>query len=118
MNDVSLLATDAVLFELPSPDDADDLARILHERCIAWTERWDDVWIVGAELREDDDLAALLRTAERWVADRRLVAIRFSLDARAYILRAGEISWSAALPETAQTETASLPDGASPAEAA
>jgi hypothetical protein len=116
MNDLSLLATDAVLFELPSPDDADDLARTLHESCIAWTERWDDVWIVGAELRDDDDLAPLLRAAERWVAERHLVAIRFSLDAKAYILRAGEIAWSAALP---QTETAaSLPDGASPAEAA
>jgi len=116
MNDVSLLATDAVLFELPSPDDADDLSRLLHESCIAWTERWDDVWIVGAELREDDDLAVLMRTAERWVAERGLVAIRFSLDARAYILRAGEIAWTAALPPA--PETTSLPDGASPAEAA
>lgn len=114
MNDVSLLATDAVLFELPSPDDADDLSRTLHESCIAWTERWDDVWIVGAELRDDDDLAALLRTAERWVAARHLVAIRYSVDAKAYILRAGEIAWTGLDTQT----TTSLPDGASPAEAA
>lgn len=117
MNDVSLLATDAVLFELPSPDDADDLSRTLHESYIAWTERWEDVWIVGAELSEDDDLAALMRAAERWVAERGLVAIRFSLDARSYILRAGDIAWSAALPAP-PPETTSLPDGASPAEAA
>jgi len=94
MYDVSWLATDAALFELPSPDDADDLCRRLDEHCVAWTERWDDIWIVGVELHEVPDLGQLLRTVEGWVAERELVAIRFSLDARPYILQAGNISWS------------------------
>jgi len=95
MYDVSWLATDAALFEVPSPDDADDLSRRLDEHCVAWTERWDDIWIVGVELHEVPDLGQLLRTVERWVADRELVAIRFSLDAKPYILQAGKVTWSA-----------------------
>ena len=95
MYDVSWLATDAALFEVPSPDDADDLSRRLDEYCVAWTERWDDIWIVGVELHEVSDLGQLLRTVEGWVADRMLVAIRFSLDARPYILQAGNVTWSA-----------------------
>jgi hypothetical protein len=95
MYDVSWLATDAALFEVPSPDDADDLSRRLDEHCVAWTERWDDIWIVGVELHEVPDLAQLLRTVEGWVADRELVAIRFSLDARPYVLQAGNVAWAA-----------------------
>ena len=95
MYDVSWLATDAVLFELPSADDADDLALRLDEHCVAWTERWDDIWIVGVELHEIPDLAQMLRTVERWVSERGLVAIRFSLDAKPYILRSGAVAWSA-----------------------
>jgi hypothetical protein len=94
MYDVSWLATDAALFELPSPDDADDLSRRLDEHCVAWTERWDDIWIVGVELHEVPDLGQLLRTVEGWVAERELVAIRFSLDAKPYILHAGDVTWS------------------------
>jgi len=95
MYDVSWLATDAVLFELPSPDDADDLSRRLEELCVAWTERWDDIWIVGVELHEVPDLAQMLRLVETWVQERGLVAIRFSLDAKPYILHAGDVTWSA-----------------------
>ena len=34
-------------------------------------------------------------TVERWVAQRNLVAIRYSLDAKPYIMCAGEVAWSA-----------------------
>ena len=96
MNNIALPTLDVVVFEVPSAEDADELTLRLDRECIAWTEPSDDdAWIVGAELRETDDLARLLRTVERWVAQRRLVAIRYSLDAKSYILRAGDVAWSA-----------------------
>ena len=95
MYDVSWLATDAALFEVPSPTTR-CLSRRLDEYCVAWTERWDDIWIVGVgDYHEVSDLGQLLRTVEGWVAERKLVAIRFSLDARPYILQAGNVTWSA-----------------------
>jgi hypothetical protein len=43
---------------------------------------------------EPSDLATLLRDVEAWVAEESLCAIRFMLDGRIYVLRAGEADWS------------------------
>jgi hypothetical protein len=76
------------------------LAASLAERLAA---RWDivvsletlDTVSVGAELRpEPEDVAVLLRTVEAWVEEKSLLALRFELDHRNYVLAAGEAAWS------------------------
>jgi hypothetical protein len=85
-----------VFFELPRRGDAEALAKAvhLHWRGRAWKRR--DHWVVSAGFRGGgDDLAALLRRTEEWVAETGLGAIRFELDDRSYVLRAGEVRWVA-----------------------
>lgn len=86
---------DIVVFELPCGDDATDLFHGLDPDRTAWAHALGEVWLVGTELRAADDLAVLLREVERWVADRRLGAIRFWVDEKDYVMHAGEIAWSA-----------------------
>jgi hypothetical protein len=43
---------------------------------------------------EPEDVAALLREVEAWVEEESLLALRFELDGRAYVLEAGEAAWS------------------------
>jgi hypothetical protein len=38
----------------------------------------------------------LLRLVERWVAEQGIVAIRFELDGRMYVLESGQAVWSQA----------------------
>jgi hypothetical protein len=54
----------------------------------AWIEADDKIAVVGVILNPDEgDLAGLLRTVERSVARRGLLAIRFELDGRSYFLQ-------------------------------
>ena len=53
-----------------------------------------DCWEVEVPFGSGLELAHVLRTIEAWVAERGLGALRYHLDGRAYILRAGEILWS------------------------
>ena len=43
-----------------------------------------------------EDLGVLLREVEEWVEDESLVAIRYEVDGRAYVLAAGEGVWPSA----------------------
>ncbi len=83
-----------IRFELPSIEHVTRLQWQLARTRIAWSAKCADAWFVQAEFRRPEDLARLLRDVEAWVAARRLGAIRFHLDGRAYILHAGEIGWS------------------------
>jgi hypothetical protein len=57
---------------------------------------FDEPYVVVATFQpEPGDLATLLREAEAWVAEESLCAIRFMLDGRIYVLRAGEADWAA-----------------------
>jgi hypothetical protein len=87
---------DVVLFEIPEFEQAMGLCGRLATNWMAWVHRRDEVRFVAALLvpEAEGDLAALLRTVEQWVAERGLVAIRFELDGRAYVLEAGEPIWS------------------------
>jgi hypothetical protein len=89
---------DIVLFELPARSGATQLLAELSSSRLAWMERGDDVAVVGVLLNPDDgDLAYLLRTVETWVEQRGLLAIRFEVDGRTYVLQP---------TLTAQTQTA------------
>jgi hypothetical protein len=85
---------ETVQFELPTHAAAADLWQHLIGERSTWTEPRHDAWLVFAELREADDLAVLLRSAEDWLATTHLRAIGFSVDGRGYVLEAGELEWS------------------------
>jgi hypothetical protein len=77
-----------VLFEIPARSGATQLLAELSTTRLAWMERGDDVSVIGVLLNPDDgDLACLLRTVETWVEQRGLLAIRFELDGRTYVLQ-------------------------------
>ena len=78
-----------VLFELPAQTGAVQLLDLLSSSRLAWLERGDEV-SVGVLLNPDEhDLASLLRTVEAWLVQRELLAIRFEVDGRTYVLQPG-----------------------------
>jgi hypothetical protein len=77
-----------VLFEVPARSGATQLLAELSSSRLAWLERGDEVSVVGVLLNPDDgDLACLLRCVETWVERRGLLAIRFEVDGRTYVLQ-------------------------------
>jgi hypothetical protein len=85
---------DAILVELASHEQAENLCDRLSRDRVTWPERAESCWVVSIEFDSGAELARLLRKIEAWVADRALGAIRYHLDGRAYVLGAGEIAWS------------------------
>ena len=81
---------DVILFEISGFEEAMELCELLAKARLAWVESRDDLRRVAVLLQpgEEGDLAALLRTVEGWVAERGLVAIRFEVDGRDYLLAA------------------------------
>jgi hypothetical protein len=80
---------DIVLFEVPTRSGATGLLAELSSSNLAWMERGDELAVVGVLLDGDDgDLARLLRRVERWTTEQRgLLAIRFEVDGRTYVLQ-------------------------------
>ena len=79
---------DIVLFEVPGQSRATELLAEVSSSRLAWMEQGDDVSVVGVVLNpNDDDLACLLRSVEKWVEQRRLLAIRFEVDGATYVLQ-------------------------------
>ena len=77
-----------VLFEVPARSGATQLLAELSTSRLAWMERGDDVSVIGVLLNPDeDDLARLLREVETWVGQRGLLALRFEVDGRTYVLQ-------------------------------
>jgi hypothetical protein len=77
-----------VVFEIPAGSEARRLCAELAVSRHAWIEADDKIAVVGVILNPDEgDLAGLLRTVERSVARRGLLAIRFELDGRSYFLQ-------------------------------
>jgi len=85
---------DELLVELPTRHVAESLCDRLGPERAARPEQEEDRWDVEVTFGSASELAQLLRTVEAWVAERALGALRYHLDGRAYILRAGEIAWS------------------------
>ena len=56
---------------------------------------FEEPYVVAAAFQsESGDLATLLREVEAWVAEESLCAIRYMLDGRIYVLKAGEADWT------------------------
>jgi hypothetical protein len=76
-----------VLFEIPARSEAGELLAELSWSRHAWMEVDDEIAVVGVILNPDaGDLASLLRKVATSVARRGLLAIRFELDGRTYVL--------------------------------
>jgi hypothetical protein len=86
-----------VFFEIPGFDLAARLCERVGSDRLAWVQSGDGIRRVAVLIQpEEGDLAALLRTVELWVAEHGLVAIRFELDGRLYVLDSAKPSWSQA----------------------
>jgi hypothetical protein len=82
---------DIVLFELPSRFWAERLLQCVHDARLAWLEPDEDASVVGIFLHGDPaDFARLLRQVQEWVGRTGLVAIRFQVDGRMYVLHGSE----------------------------
>lgn len=82
--------TDVVVFDVPSLTQARDLVSRLDTSWACHAYRESNITSVSVYLAPAryNDLAALLRTVEDWVAARRLGGIMFWLDGRGYLLQA------------------------------
>ena len=86
-----------VLFEIPARSGASELLEELSLSRLAWLEGGDEIAVVGVLLNPDEgDLANLLRTVEKSVARRGLLAIRFELDGRTYVLQPAAVDQASA----------------------
>jgi hypothetical protein len=78
-----------VIFELPNRHFAEDLLAQLSPKRFAWMQNDEHAAVVAVLLNADSlDLAVLLRTVQSWLSRTGLVAIRFELDGRPYVLDA------------------------------
>ena len=78
-----------VLFELPSKYFAEQLLLTTLSERVAWLQIGDEASIVGVLLAPDAlDLARLLREVQIWLESSALLALRFELDGRMYVLEA------------------------------
>jgi hypothetical protein len=74
--------------------------------------RPDETNVVVAELRDcGDDLALLLREVEAWVEQESLLAIRFLVDGRTYVLEAGKADWESTPWTPAEADPRIAPTG-------
>ena len=81
---------DVVRFEIPAYADVDAFCERIRARWPGTRRRGDDdVWLVSARVRRSrNDLARLLRDVEAYVAETGLLAIRYHVDGRAYVMTA------------------------------
>ena len=87
----------AVHFELADFLIAVRLARRLSPTWQVMIESRDGINIVTPLLRpQPNDFAVVLRTVERWIEEECLLAIRYEIDGRTYVLQAGGADWAKA----------------------
>ncbi len=80
---------ETVLFELPSKYFAEQLLLTTLSERVAWLQIGEEASIVGVFLAPDAlDLARLLREVQIWLESSALLALRFELDGRMYVLEA------------------------------
>ena len=78
---------ETIVFELLDGVGADRLCERLRHRWHVGAYESQDVVLVVAELRpQQDDLAILLRAVKLWLLDYGVGALRFHLDGRAFVL--------------------------------
>jgi hypothetical protein len=78
-----------VLFELPSNEHAEQLLLDALSDRVAWLRCGDEASIASVLLAADElDLARLLRRVQYWLETSGLLALRFEVDGRMYVLEA------------------------------
>jgi hypothetical protein len=76
---------DVVLFDIPTH--TAQLYALLRKDRLAWMHVRDEKTLVAVALRPNvEDLGVLLRSVESWMADERIVQLRFEIDGRSYAL--------------------------------
>jgi hypothetical protein len=86
--------SETVVFELRSRAAGDRLCERLRPRWFAGLYECDELVLVAAELRpEEDDLAVLLRAVKLWAEDSAIARLPFHLDGREYVLDSGASTW-------------------------
>ena len=89
MEEHLLRMSNVVRFELPAYADVGELCARIRPRWPGAANREGDVWCVTARVRSTkNDVARLLRAVESYVAYAGLLAIRFQLDGRFYVMEA------------------------------
>jgi len=84
---------DLVLFELANLDEVEALAQRVEPRFSVWAAAQDrsGCYLLGVDLPPvEGDLALLLRTASRWIAERGLPELVVRLDGRRYVVLPAE----------------------------
>ncbi len=79
---------DVVIFELPTLEAVDAFRSRLRPRWDGWSDADEQLWLFTARLDDESGLDILLREAQELTAELGLVAIRFCLDGRLYVLDA------------------------------
>ena len=78
-----------MIFELPTRRLAEGLLGQLSPKRFAWMQNGEDAAVVAALLNPDHlDLAVLLRAVQSWLSATGLLAIRFEIDGKPYVLDA------------------------------
>jgi hypothetical protein len=78
-----------VIFELPTRRLAEVLLAQLSPKRFAWIQNDEEAAVVAALLNPDHlDLAVLLRAVQSWLSETGLLAIRFEVDGKPYVLDA------------------------------
>ena len=78
-----------MIFELPTRRLAEGLLGQLSPKRFAWMQNGEDAAVVAALLNPDHlDLAVLLRVVQSWLSATGLLAIRFEVDGKPYVLDA------------------------------
>jgi hypothetical protein len=89
MEDTVLETSDVLHFEIPEYMELDEFCERIRPRWPGWTRDEEEVHVVTAEVGDDAEaLAELLREVEAYVAEAELLAIRYWLDGRPYLMTA------------------------------
>ena len=79
--------SEMIFFEIPAYADVEQFCARIRPRWPGWKLLDVDVWLVGATVKVDDtDLAVLLRAVGSAIAELDLLAIRYCLDGRFYVM--------------------------------
>ena len=87
MEPVTAETSEMIFFEIPAYADVEQFCARIRPRWPGWKMLDVDVWLVGASVKVDDsDLAVLLRAVGDAIAELDLVAIRYCVDGRFYVM--------------------------------
>ena len=88
--------SDVIHFELPRFVEVGELLARLGSHCPVAAAVDGNIWLVTAAVADGHELAIVLREVERYIADTELLAIRFSVDDRYYVMNNPPLAPSAA----------------------